>query len=112
MNPGDIVVVHCSAPREKFWGELRALSAIGATLRALPLEAFEDFLRQCSSQGPRLLGAITLFLPIHRIERIELDETAGVVEGMASRFLRISGRNPREALGEQESGAGDQPADN
>jgi hypothetical protein len=98
MNPGDLVVVHCGSPKEKFWGELLALTAVGVTLRALPLEAFEDFLRQCASGAQKLLGAVTIFLPAHRIERIELDETAGVAEGLAVRFRRLTGRDPREAL--------------
>jgi hypothetical protein len=112
MSPGDLVVVHCGAPREKFWGELLSMTPIGVTLRALPLEAFEDFLHQCSSQGPRLLGAVTLFLPVHRIERIELDETAGAAEAMAERFRRISGRDPRQALRADGLTSEDEPASN
>ncbi|MFZ5788405.1 MAG: hypothetical protein ACOY3Y_18365, partial [Acidobacteriota bacterium] len=70
----------------------------GATARVVPLEAFEDWLRQCASRGPQLLGPVTVFLPAHRIERIELDETAGVAEGLGSRFERVTGQDPRAEL--------------
>ncbi len=98
MNPGDLVVVSCAGPREKFWGVLFTLSAAGVTLRGLPVDAFEDFLRQCSTGGAQLLGAVTLFLPTHRIERVELDESAGVAEGLAARFRRVVGRDPKQEL--------------
>ncbi len=41
---------------------------------------------------------MTVFLPGHRLERIELDESGGVVEGMADRFRRLTGRDPLEIL--------------
>lgn len=105
MNAGDLVVIHCGGPREKFWGVLLELAPAGATARVVPVDAFEDWLRQCASKGPRLLGPVTVFLPAHRIERIELDETAGVAEALGARFERATGRDPRRALaGEAWSG--------
>ena len=98
MGPGDLVVVSCGAPREKFWGVLLALDVAGATLRGVPLEAFEDWMRQFLSATPVLLGAVTLFLPAHRLERVELDESGGGAEGFGDRFARMTGRDPVEAL--------------
>ena len=98
MGVGSVVVVNCSGPREKFWGVLLGLTPIGATLRAVPLEAFEDWLRQHATGGPTMIGAVTLFIPAHRLERIELDESSGPVEGLADRFRRVAGREAREAL--------------
>lgn len=98
MNAGDLVVVMCSAPREKFWGVLLSLTPAGVTVRGLPLEAFEDWVRQCAGSGPRMLGPVTIFLPAHRLERVELDETAGVAEGLADRYRRTVGREPLEEL--------------
>ena len=98
MTDGDLVVVNCGAPREKFWGVLVGLAPAGVTLRCVPLESFEDYLRQCAAGGPALLGAVTIFLPAHRLERVELDETSGAAEGLGERFRRVSGRDPREAL--------------
>lgn len=106
MREGSLVVVSLASPREKFWGVLLSLSASGVILRGLPLEAFEDFLLQCAPGTRTLpqarLGATTVFFPAHRIERIELDETAGAVEGFADRFRRLVGRDPQgDLLGEE-----------
>ena len=98
MNAGELVVVSCAAPREKFFGVLVALTPVGATLRGVPLEAFDDWLRQVASDGAPMIGPVTLFLPAHRLERIEVDESAGAVEGYADRFRRVAGRDPREEL--------------
>jgi len=97
-----LVVVSCASPREKFWGLLLELSAAGVTLRGVPVETFEDFLRQWAREGEHLIGPVTLFVPLHRVERVEVDESAGVVEGMGERFRRVSGRDPRAVLSEGE----------
>jgi hypothetical protein len=99
MNSGDLVVVACGAPREKYWGVLIGLDAVGATLRAIPVAAFEDWLRQLTAGSAPLIGPTTVFLPSHRIERIELDETSGAVEGLADRVRRVTARDARTELG-------------
>ncbi len=98
MEIGSLVLVSCGAPREKFWGVLLALTPVGATIRGVPLEAFEDWLRQYATGGPTMIGAVTLFIPAHRLERIELDESSGPVEGLADRFRRIVRRDARAEL--------------
>ena len=98
MKAGDLVVVSCGGPREKFWGVLHALDGAGVTLRGVPLEAFEDWMRQFVTAAPVLLDAVTLFLPAHRLERVELDESSGAAEGFGERFVRVTGRDPVEAL--------------
>jgi hypothetical protein len=98
METGSLVVVSCSGPREKFWGVLLGLTPVGATIRAVPLEAFEDWLRQYATGGPTMIGAMTVFLPAHRLERIELDESSGPVEGFADRFRRMAQRDARQEL--------------
>jgi hypothetical protein len=98
VNPGELVTVHLGSPREKYWGVLLALTPAGATLRGLTLDTFEDWVRQASRDEAALLGAVTAFFPAHRIERIELDESVGVVEGLGERFRRLTGRDPRGEL--------------
>lgn len=110
MREGSLVVVALSSPKEKFWGVLLALTGAGVTLRGLPVEAFEDFLLQCVPGSTTLpsarLGAVTVFFPAHRIERIELDESSGAVEGFGDRFRRLVGQEPQAML---LGGAGDGP---
>ena len=98
MEIGSLVLVSCTAPREKFWGVLIGLAPVGATIRGVPLEAFEDWLRQYATGGPAMIGAVTIFLPAHRLERIELDESSGPVEGLGDRFRRVVEREPAEQL--------------
>ncbi len=98
MDAGELVVVSCSAPKEKFWGVLLALAPAGATLRGVRLDAFEEWLRQHAGSGPEVIGPVTLFLPAHRLERIEVDESTGPVEGFGDRFRRVAREDPRAAL--------------
>lgn len=98
METGELVVISCAAPREKFFGVLLALTPAGATLRGVPLEAFEDWLRQVATSGTPMIGPVTLFLPAHRLDRIEVDESAGAVEGYADRFRRVAHSEPRDEL--------------
>jgi hypothetical protein len=109
MESGELVVVSCSGPREKFWGVLLGLTPAGVTLRGVRLDAFEEWLRQHAGSGPAVIGPTTLFLPSHRLDRIELDESTGPVEGLADRFRRVARRDPRAALaaGAVPEGAGD-----
>lgn len=98
MDAGELVVVSCSGPREKFWGVLLALTPAGATLRGLRLDSFEEWLRQRAGSGPAMIGPVTVFFPAHRLERVELDESTGAVEGLGDRFRRVARGDPRAAL--------------
>ena len=92
-GPGDLVVIHLAQPGEKYWGVLLALDGVGATVQAIGLDSFEDWMRQFVGDGPVALGLSTLFVPIQRIERIYLDERVGQVESYAERFERFTGRS-------------------
>jgi len=109
MEIGSLVLVSCAAPREKLWGVLLSLTPVGATIRGVPLDAFEDWLRQYAKGGPTMIGAVTIFLPAHRLERIELDESSGPVEGLADRFRRVARRDAREELLAERALSGPEP---
>lgn len=98
MEIGTLVVLTCVSPREKFFGVLLKLTPMGATIRGLALDSFEDWLRQLQRGGEQLIGPVTLFFPSHRIERIELDETSGAAEGLADRVRRLTGVEPSSLL--------------
>ena len=109
MDLGEIVVVSCSAPREKFWGVLLGLTSAGATVRGVPVDACEDWLRQHAAESPQMIGPVTIFVPAHRLERIDIDESAGAVECFADRFRRTAGREPKDALlGSKAEGGADE----
>ena len=46
-----------------------------------------------------MLGLTTLFYPMHRVERMERDETVGSIVSYADRFAHEAGRTVLEALG-------------
>jgi hypothetical protein len=94
---GTPVLLYLHSPREKVFGLLLSLEPAGVAVRGIELAAFEDWLRQeARGEGPGL-GLVTLFLPMHRIERMERDETVGGLEGIADRFRRETGRRVSEA---------------
>lgn len=103
IEAGRIVVVHCREPREKLWGLLQRLDGVGVALRGLDLGAVDDWLRQEISEGDRLLTPASFFLPMHRVQRIDLDERVGPVPGYADRFRAETGRDVAEALKEGEA---------
>jgi len=81
-----IVVVSLQTPREKIWGELLALHPAGITLRGIDLNSFDNFIRQVLHPEGDRVGLPTMFFPMHRIERISLDEPSGSIPSMADVF--------------------------
>ena len=98
FEPGTPVLVYLHSPREKVFGVLVSLQPAGVAVRGIELSAFEDWMRQ-EARGERGLGLLTLFYPMHRVERVEKDETVGDLEGIADRFRRETGRSVLEAAG-------------
>ena len=98
VEAGALVVVHCTAPREKLWGVLLRLDRVGAVVRGLDLASVEDWLRQLRSGGEALLGPSTVFIPFHRVEKIALDESSGPFTSFGERFARDSGGDIRDVL--------------
>lgn len=98
MEAGTLVLVHLVAPREKYWGVLVTLSPAGMTLRGLELGLFEEWARQQRPGSEPELGVTTLFVPLHRVEKIFEDTRIGSVASYAERFVEIAGRDVREVL--------------
>ena len=98
METGSLVTVTCSSPREKLWGVLLALSPAGATVRAVRLDGFEEWLQQQARGDAAAVVPSTVFFPAHRLERIEADESSETVESLGDRFRRLTRRDPLHAL--------------
>ncbi len=110
MDAGTLVLLHLTEPKEKYWGLLLSLSPAGATLRGIDVAVFDDWARQCRTDGEAELGVSTLFVPMHRVEKIFEDARVGSVASYAERFFEIVGRDVREVLRPAEgSGAGFRP---
>jgi hypothetical protein len=99
LAPGDAIVLYLHSPKEKVWGLLASITPAGIVVRGLDLAVFEDWLRQELRGEEELIGPSTLFYPIHRLERVERDESLGPVSGFADRFEREVGRSVSEVMG-------------
>lgn len=99
FEPSSLVIVNLVTPKEKFFGVLKALSPAGVTIRAINLDAFDDWVRQIAREDEPNLDLVTMFVPLFRVERIFLDEAAGDIKSYSERFQDIVGRGVREYLG-------------
>ena len=77
-----LVILH--SPREKVWGQLLDLNPAGVTIHGLDLNAFDEWLKQWGSEEES--GLATVFYPLHRVERMELDEPVGDIPSLEQRF--------------------------
>jgi hypothetical protein len=93
-----LVVVNCSNPREKVWGLLIRLDSVGAVVRGLDLNSVDDWLRQERNQGDSLIAPGTFLIPTHRILRIDLEESGGLVSSFGDRYTSACGGDVRDAL--------------
>lgn len=109
MKPFDLaegtpVVLYLQGPKEQIWGILLGLTPAGVMIRGMLLETFEDYMRQEVKGEEDLLGLVTAFYPMYRLERLERDETIGPVMSYADRFARQVGRTIFDVIGLESGG--------
>jgi hypothetical protein len=102
FEPGSTVLVTLHSPRQKFFGVLLKLAAAGVELRGVPLESLEDLARQI--RAGEQAGASTLFFPMHRVERMELDAPMEEIPSLGTTFAARAGRGVKEVFGEDSMG--------
>ena len=93
-----LVVLHCGNPKEKMWGVVVRLDGVGVVLRGLELGSVDDWLRQLRTESEAMIGPTTFFVPMHRVLRIDLDESGPAVESIGDRFRNATGRDVRTDL--------------
>jgi len=104
FQTGALVLVTLSAPREKFWGAILALSGAGVSLRGCELVSFEDCVAMTRSGGGFTPGAV--FFPMHRVERMEIDASMNGLPSLSERFAKETGVDAAKMLsGEPKAGA-------
>lgn len=99
FEPNALVIANLIAPKEKFYGVLRALSPAGVTMRAVNLDSFDDWIHQIARAEEAEIEMVTMFVPLSRVERIFLDEPAGMVKSYTQRFAQVVGREVLDYLG-------------
>ena len=100
IETGSLIIVNCMNPKEKLWGELLRLDAVGVVLRGLDLNSVEDWLRQVRADDDEgFVTPSTVFVPLHRVERLYLDESGPSAECFADRYAAATdGADVRDAL--------------
>ena len=91
MNAGQLVLVTLQNPREKVWGLLLALTPAGASLRGVDLQSFDDFIQMV--KAGEASAANTVFFPMHRVQRMEVDARNGGLPSLADQFAAKTGRD-------------------
>lgn len=99
MEVHSIVIVSLTSPKEKIWGQLIALTPSGTTVRGMEINSFDDFLRQLLHHDEATVGMATVFYPMHRVERIAMDEASGSIPSLADQFCHKVGMTIQEYLG-------------
>jgi hypothetical protein len=91
MELHSIVVLTLREPREKVWGALMALTPAGITIRGVEVNSFDEILRQVSAGEAGRDVFPMVFYPMHRVERMSVDETVGGIPSLAERFEKKVG---------------------
>jgi hypothetical protein len=94
--PGSLVIVTLGSPREKFWGMILTLAPAGLSMSGVELASLED-LAVMVKEGEPFTPAV-VFLPMHRIERVELDLPDGSLPSVSQRFFAKTGLEPSVVL--------------
>jgi hypothetical protein len=97
FDQGSVVLLTLHSPRQKVVGVLLRLAQTGVELRCVALESLDDLARQIQAGEPAI--AATVFFPMHRVERMELDEAAGELPSLAQSFAAKAGRSLQEVFG-------------
>jgi hypothetical protein len=105
LAEGTTVIIYLQGPKEKVWGVLVSLTSSGVVLRGIDLATFDDWMRQEARGEEELIGLNTIFYPMHRVVRMERDETVGPLTSYADRFAREVGRSVGAVLGLEPKGS-------
>jgi hypothetical protein len=96
FRDGVMVLVTLSNPREKFWGAILSLAPEGLSLCGVELASFDDLISLVKEGEPFSPGVV--FIPMHRVERMELDLPDGSIPSLSQRFTTKTGLNPATVL--------------
>ncbi len=97
FSAGAVVIVTLGAPREKFWGVLLSITHSTLAVAGIDLRSFDDFVRSLNAAEPA--AASIVMFPLHRVERVELDQPSGGLPSMRERFEGSTGRDLQRAFG-------------
>lgn len=98
MKIPSIVIVNLGSPHQRFLGKLMEITPAGVTVRGIDLDAFEDWITHIAAQEESGVQATTTFFPLHRVEKMILDERLGAIPSLSNTFLTRVGSSIEEYL--------------
>ena len=98
MKVGSVVIVNLASPMQRFLGRLLDINPAGITLRGIDLDAFEDWMNHITAKEESGVHATTTFFPLHRVEKMILDQGIGAIPSLSKAFLARVGRSLEEYL--------------
>ena len=98
MKPNSIVIVSLQSPKERFFGRLIDILPAGVTVRGIDLNAFDDWMNHVNRHEESGVQPTTIFFPLHRVEKIILDEGIGAIPSLADTFLTRVGASVADHL--------------
>ena len=98
MKIDSIVIVNLQNPKEKFFGRLLEITTPGVTVRGIDINAFEDWMDHITHREESGVQPTTVFFPLHRIEKIILDEGIGAIPSFSDNFLTKVGATVHDHL--------------
>ena len=96
---GALVLITLNSPREKFWGAVLEIAPAGVSVRGVDLNSFDEVTGML--RADELVMPATVFFPLNRVERMELDVSLGQIPSLAERFETKSGHAAAKFLGVQ-----------
>ena len=97
------MLITLNSPREKFWGAVLEITPAGVSVRGVDLNSFDEITGMLRSEE-HVMPA-TVFFPLNRMERMELDVNNGPIPSLAERFQSKSGQSAAKFLGIEEERA-------
>ena len=98
MKPNSIVVINLQSPKERFFGRLVDIASAGVTVRGIDLNAFGDWMNHVKLREENGVQPTTIFFPLHRVEKIILDEGIGAIPSLSDTFLTKVGVSVEDHL--------------
>jgi len=102
MDSGQLVLVSLHNPSEKFWGLMLSLDPAGVNVCGVDLQSLDDFATLV--KWGDAVSASVVFFPMHRVQRIEEDNSNGELPSLAEQFRTMTGVDVRRFF--QETGTG------
>jgi hypothetical protein len=91
LKPPQVVILYLQAPRERYWGLVRAIDATGVVIQGGELGGFDAWMRQVAEGGPNTVPS-TVFFPLGRVEKVLVDSPSGEAPSLGQQFERRIGR--------------------